>query len=263
MNDKTITINITTTNKKDIQFILSNLEFGNSIFEYGRDIITSPEKYWINATFELKKECMDVLEKKYKSEISKISIERLFSLLCGCKKLICNYSIDEIVYTLIKGFNSSKISDLLYTLLHKLDLFNDTDFMKYYTKKEEKRTKFKVKEIYKEKGSITYYKVKEVLEIYNLQVVLFRVITDHTERAFMFEYWTDGTYKFYIWTGFNYKEIDVYNCKNLDKVTAYLLEGLEYYLSGLNYSDEGKTLKSKINGVKNAIIIDDVDFKEV
>lgn len=117
--------------------------------------------------------------------------------------------------------------------------------------------------IYKEKGSITYYKVKEVLEIYNLQVVLFRVITDHTERAFMFEYWTDGTYKFYIWTGFNYKEIDIYNCKNLDKVTAYLLDGLEYYLSGLNYSDEGKTLKSKINGVKNSIIIDDVDFKEV
>lgn len=39
MNDKTITISITTTNKKDIHFILSNLEYGNSIFDYGRDII--------------------------------------------------------------------------------------------------------------------------------------------------------------------------------------------------------------------------------
>ena len=66
-----------------------------------------------------------------------------------------------------------------------------------------------------------------------------------------------------MWTGFNYNEIDIYNCKKLDKVTAYLLEGWEYYLSGLNYSDEGKTLKSKINGVKNSIIIDIVDFKEV
>lgn len=103
----------------------------------------------------------------------------------------------------------------------------------------------------------------EIIEEYNLQVVLFRIITDNKERAFMFEYWTDSTYNFYIWTGFNYKEIDVYNCKKLDKVTAYLLEGLEYYLSGLNYSDDGKTLKSKINGVMTSIIIDDVDFKEV
>lgn len=79
----------------------------------------------------------------------------------------------------------------------------------------------------------------------------------------MFEYWNDGTYKFYIWTGFNYKEIDVYNCDKLDKVTAFKLEGIEYYLSGLNYNDEGKTLKCKIKGVNNRIIIDDVDFKEV
>lgn len=116
---------------------------------------------------------------------------------------------------------------------------------------------------YKEKGTMKYYKIKEVTEIYNLQVVLFRIITDYKERAFMFEYWTDSTYKFYIWTGFNYNEIDIYNCNKLDKVTAYLLEGLEYYLSGLNYSDEGKTLKFKIKDVMSSVIIDDVDFKEV
>lgn len=152
MNDKTITISITTTNKREIQFILSNLEFDNSIIKYGRDIITTPKNYWINATFELKKEWRNSLEKKYKTEINKISIERLLSLLCSCKRLICNYSIDEIVYTLIRGYNGTKIANLLYTLLHKLDLFNSTDFKKYYCKKEQEKEQYKVKEIYKQKS---------------------------------------------------------------------------------------------------------------
>lgn len=116
---------------------------------------------------------------------------------------------------------------------------------------------------YKEKGTITYYKVKEVREIYDLQVVLFRVITDHKELAFKFEYWTDGTYNFAVWTGYNYELIDVPNCGELDKVAMDVLEGLEYYLSGLKYNDEGKTLKFKIKDVISSVIIDDVDFKEV
>lgn len=152
MNDKTITINITTTNKREIQFILTNLEFNNTVIDYDRDIITTPSKYWINATFELKKEWRNSLEKKYKTEINKISIERLLSLLCSCKKLICNFTIDEIVYTLIKGFNSSKISDLLYTLLHKLDLFNNTNFKKSFCKKEQYKEQYQLKEIYKQKS---------------------------------------------------------------------------------------------------------------
>lgn len=152
MNDKTINISVTLTSKKDIDFILTNLEFDNCIKEYGYTIITTPKNYWIDATIELKKEWIEALEKKYNTEINKISMERLISLLTRCKKLICNYSIDEIVYTLIKGFNSSKISDLLYTLLHKLDLFNNTDFKKVYCKKEQKTSIYKVKEIYKQKS---------------------------------------------------------------------------------------------------------------
>ena len=152
MNDKTITINITTTNKREIQFILTNLEFNNTVIDYDRDIITSPKKYLINATFELKKEWRNLLEKKYKTEINKISIERLLSLLCSCKRLICNYSIDEIVYTLIHGYNGTKIADLMDMLLHKLDLFNNTGFKKYYCKKEQEKEQYQVKEIYKEKA---------------------------------------------------------------------------------------------------------------
>lgn len=152
MKDKTITISVTTTNKSELQFILSNLEFNHTVIDYNRDIITSPKKYWISATFELKKEWRNSLEKKYKTETNKISIERLLSLVCSCKRLICNYSIDEIVYTLIKGFNSSEIANLLYTLLHKLDLFNSTDFKKYYCKKEQEKEQYKVKEIYKQKS---------------------------------------------------------------------------------------------------------------
>lgn len=132
MNDKTITINITTTNKRDVQFILSNLEFDNNVIDYKRDIITLPKKYLINATFELKKECIYALEKKYKTEITKISIKRLFSLLCSYKGLIYNYSISEIAYTLIRGHNGTKIADLIDMLLHKLDLFNSTNFRQYY-----------------------------------------------------------------------------------------------------------------------------------
>lgn len=154
MNDKTITISITTTNKKDITFILTNLEFDNCIKEYGYTIITSPQKYWIDSTVELRKEWIDVLEKKYKTEIDKVSIERLISLLTRCKRLICNYSMNEIIYTLIKGFDYTTLGDLIYALLYKLDFCNDTDFRKYYTKKEEKTNKYKVKEIYKEKATI-------------------------------------------------------------------------------------------------------------
>lgn len=153
MNDKTINISVSLTNKKDLNFILSNLEFDNSVKEWRRVIITSPNNYWIDATVELKQEWIDILEQKYKTEIDKVSIERLISLLTRCKRLICNYSINEIIYTLINGFDCTKLGDLLYTLLHKLDLFNDTDFMKYYTKKEEKTSIYKVKEIYKEKTS--------------------------------------------------------------------------------------------------------------
>lgn len=116
---------------------------------------------------------------------------------------------------------------------------------------------------YKEKGTRTYYKVKEVIEIYDLQVVLFRVITNHKELAFKFEYWTDGTYNYAVWTGYNYELIDVPNCGELDKVAMDVLEGLEYYLSGLNYNDEGKTLKFKIKDVISSVIIDVIDFKEV
>lgn len=151
MNDKT-TINITTTNKREIQFISTNLEFSNTVIDYDRDIITSPKKYWINAPFELKKEWRNSLEKKYKTEINKISIERLLTLLCSCKRLICNYSIDEIVYTLIRGYNGTKIADLMDMLLHKLDLFNNTSFKKYYCKKEQEKEQYHVKEIYKEKA---------------------------------------------------------------------------------------------------------------
>lgn len=116
---------------------------------------------------------------------------------------------------------------------------------------------------YKEKGTRTYYKVKEVIEIYDLQVVLFRVITNHKELAFKFEWWTDGTYEFAVWTGYNYEIIDVPNCSELDKVAMDVLEGLEYYLSSLNYSDEGKTLKFKIKDVISSVIIDGIDFKEI
>lgn len=116
---------------------------------------------------------------------------------------------------------------------------------------------------YKEKGTITYYKVKEVREIYDLQVVLFRVITNNKELAFKFEYWTDGTYEFAVWTGYNYEIIDVPNCGELDKVAMDVLEGLEYYLSALNYSDEGETLKFKIKDVISSVIIDSIDFKEI
>lgn len=152
MNDKTITISVTTTNKSELQFILTNLEFNTTVIDYDRDIITSHKKYWMNATFELKKDYMNSLEKKYKTEINKLSIERLLSLLCSCKRLICNYTIDEIVYTLIKGFNSSEIANLIYTLLHKLDLFNSTDLKKCYCKKEQKQEQYQVKKIYKEKA---------------------------------------------------------------------------------------------------------------
>lgn len=116
---------------------------------------------------------------------------------------------------------------------------------------------------YKEKGTRKYYKVKEVIEIYNLQVVLFRIIKDNKEQAFKFEYWNDGTYNFAIWTGFNYKEIDVYNCDELDNITTFLLEGIEYYLSGLTYFDEEKTIKCKIKGSNIQKIIDVVEFKEI
>lgn len=53
------------------------------------------------------------------------------------------------------------------------------------------------------------------------------------------------------------------NCGELDKVAMDVLEGLEYYLSGLNYNDEGKTLKFKIKDVISSVIIDNIDFKEV
>lgn len=151
MNDKTITISITTLNKKDIYFILSNLEFDNSVIDYERDIITT-DYYYINATFKLKEECRDALEKKYKSEISKITIERFFSLLTRCKILICNYSINEIVHALIKGYDNTKIGNLLYSLLWKVDSFNNTDFKKVYCKKEQEKEQYKVKEIYKQKS---------------------------------------------------------------------------------------------------------------
>lgn len=155
MNDKTITISVTSCNEKDIRFILTNLEFDNCIKEYDYTIITTTTNYWIDATIELKKDYRGVLEKKYKTEINKISIERLLSLLCSCKKLICNYTIDEIVYTLIRGYNGTKIADLMDMLLHKLDLFNNTCFNKYYCKKEQEKEQYKVKEIYKEKAIIS------------------------------------------------------------------------------------------------------------
>lgn len=152
MKDKTITISVTTFNKKDIQFILTNLELDNCIKEYDYTIITTTTKYLIDATIELKKDYRGVLEKKYKTEINKLSIERLLSLLCSCKRVICNYSIDEIVYTLIRGYNGTKIADLMDILLHKLDLFNNTGFNKYYHKKEQEKEQYKVKEIYKQKS---------------------------------------------------------------------------------------------------------------
>ena len=91
MNDKTITINITTTNKREIQFILTNLEFNNTVIDYDRDIITSP-KHWINATFELKKEWRNSLEKKYKTEKSSVSVNINFNDTIDNYKKI-NYNI--------------------------------------------------------------------------------------------------------------------------------------------------------------------------
>lgn len=116
---------------------------------------------------------------------------------------------------------------------------------------------------YKEKGPVIYYKVKEVLEIYNLQVVLFRIITDYKEQAFKFEYWTDGTYNYAVWTGYNYKEVNYYDLKEWYKGRYSFIDFLNSLLASLNWNDEGKTFKYKKDSINKFIIIDDVDFKEV
>lgn len=109
-----------------INVIILDIEKDKAIDEYNYTLQKLDGSYLLELEFTIKEQLAQELKNKYAPYLSKIGLERLIYLIIQYDKQLYISTVNEVISSLIKGYDNTNTADYYYNILKQIDLTYNT-----------------------------------------------------------------------------------------------------------------------------------------
>lgn len=109
-----------------INVVILDIEGDKAIDEYNYTLQKVGCSYLLELEFTIKEYLEQELKNKYAPYISKIGLERLIYLILQYDKQLYISTVNEVISSLIKGYDNTNTADYYYNILKQIDLTYNT-----------------------------------------------------------------------------------------------------------------------------------------
>lgn len=109
-----------------INVVILDIEKDKAIDKYNYTLQKLDCSYLLELEFTIKEHLEQELKNKYAPYISKIGLERLIYLILQYDKQLYISTVNEVISSLIKGYDNTNTADYYYNILKQIDLTYNT-----------------------------------------------------------------------------------------------------------------------------------------
>lgn len=109
-----------------INVVILDIEKDKAIDKYNYTLQKLDGSYLLELEFTIKEHLEQELKNKYAPYLSKIGLERLIYLIIQYDKQLYISTVNEVISSLIKGYDNTNTADYYYNILKQIDLTYNT-----------------------------------------------------------------------------------------------------------------------------------------
>lgn len=109
-----------------INVVILDIERDTAIEEYNYTLQKLNDSYLLELEFTIKEQLEQELKNKYAPYLSKIGLERLIYLIIQYDKQLYISTVNDVISSLIKGYDNTNTADYYYNILKQIDLKYNT-----------------------------------------------------------------------------------------------------------------------------------------